>query len=345
MSAYPTTTQMSSAITQEVSSKFATLTLSTSASTSGGQTTSTIKLKSGSTDLGSSVTVSATTAAQAATIAADAVNGITLSVTNGASSSTIKLKNGNVEIASGTIQFTGVVTFTDLSTAQTTTSINGANIRTGTISADRIDVDSLKVKTIYGEGTYSSYIMMASSGKTIYIGGDRSTYSYETVYIKATDKVLISSWGNSSYGLTIDSGSSSGAMYPNANSWNYSLGTSTNGFYYLYIRNIYVRQSQGTGVLVIDSSQKYIRPDLTTGNNWSIGTSTCPFYDGYFKNISIGESAASSQISFFGAARAFKKTLSTTSQNQSYTAATASNYLIILNNIAGILKGYGLIGT
>ena len=113
----------------------------------------------------------------------------------------------------------------------------------------------------------------------------------------------------------------------------------------MYIRNIYVRQSQGTGVLVIDSSQKYIRPDLTTGNNWSIGTSTCPFYDGYFKNISIGESSSASQISFFGATRVSKKTLSTTSQNQSYTAATASNYLIILNNIAGILKGYGLIGT
>ena len=43
----------------------------------------------------------------------------------------------------------GLVTFTDLSTSGST-NINGANITTGTISADRLDTSTLKVEEIYG---------------------------------------------------------------------------------------------------------------------------------------------------------------------------------------------------
>lgn len=62
------------------------------------------------------------------------VYGMTLSVTNGTSSSTIKLMQDGVAISSKTIKFTGMVTFTDLSTEGNTT-INGSNITTGTIKA------------------------------------------------------------------------------------------------------------------------------------------------------------------------------------------------------------------
>lgn len=67
------------------------------------------------------------------------VDSITLSVTNGAESSTIQLKAGNTTISSANITFNGMVTFTDLSTAGSTV-INGANITTGTISANRINL-------------------------------------------------------------------------------------------------------------------------------------------------------------------------------------------------------------
>ena len=79
---------------------------------------------------------------------------ITLSVTNGNTSSTITLSGDNVTTQSKTINMTGLVSFTDLSTSGSTT-INGANITTGTISADRIDTANLTVNAanISGELT------------------------------------------------------------------------------------------------------------------------------------------------------------------------------------------------
>lgn len=67
------------------------------------------------------------------------VDSITLIVTNGSDSSTIQLKAGSTTISSANITFNGMVTFNDLSTAGSTV-INGANITTGTISADRINL-------------------------------------------------------------------------------------------------------------------------------------------------------------------------------------------------------------
>lgn len=63
------------------------------------------------------------------------VYGMTLSVTNGTSSSTIQLMQDGVAISSKTIQFTGMVTFSDLSTQNSKTVIHGGNITTGSIKA------------------------------------------------------------------------------------------------------------------------------------------------------------------------------------------------------------------
>ena len=62
------------------------------------------------------------------------VNGMTLSVTNGSASSTIRLLANGVQLSSQSISFSGMVSFTDLSTSGWTT-INGDNITTGTIEA------------------------------------------------------------------------------------------------------------------------------------------------------------------------------------------------------------------
>lgn len=63
---------------------------------------------------------------------------------------------GSVVTSADTITFNGLVTFTDLSTSGSTT-INGANITTGTISADRIAANSLSVGKITGSITNGSW--------------------------------------------------------------------------------------------------------------------------------------------------------------------------------------------
>ena len=66
------------------------------------------------------------------------VDSITLSVSNGDTSSTIQLKAGGTTISSQNITMDGLVTFTGL--ANGTTTIDGECIKTGTISANRLDL-------------------------------------------------------------------------------------------------------------------------------------------------------------------------------------------------------------
>ena len=89
------------------------------------------------------------------------VNGLTITVTNGTTSSTIQLKSGSTVIASQNIQMSGLVSFTDLSNTASQTFINGANITTGTISASAIDVNNLKVNTVYSKDN-DSYRILSS---------------------------------------------------------------------------------------------------------------------------------------------------------------------------------------
>jgi len=319
------------------------ITLSTSTTASGNETTSTLTLKSGTTTITSS-TVKGTTATQAATIATSAVNGITLSVTNGASSSTLTLKNGSTTITSGTIQFTGVVTFTDLSTASTSTIINGANIRTGTISADRIDVDSIKTRVVYGSGLASDKIMITSNNKEVHIGGSTTDADFQRVFLRADNEIRISSRLYSGYGIAFDTSSMHIVMKP-INDGHCDIGDQYYRFRYMYIENI----SVGTGntySLIMDSSVREVRPASTSDyNNWSIGTRSYPIKSVICKYAVIGGSGSDAQIAFFGGGYISKQTLITTSNNMSYSAADSSNYLYIINNLVGILKKYGLINA
>lgn len=66
------------------------------------------------------------------------VYGMRLEVSNGYSSSSITLTADGVGISSQVISFNGTVTFTDLA-GEGTTTINGANIKTGTIKAIQIE--------------------------------------------------------------------------------------------------------------------------------------------------------------------------------------------------------------
>ena len=87
---------------------------------------------------------------------------LTLSVANGDSSSTIRLMAGSTEISSGSIGFTGVVTFSDLSTwNQDKTIINGGNITTG-------QIHNSDYSTVY-DLDYAWIRMGASDGNRVYI--------------------------------------------------------------------------------------------------------------------------------------------------------------------------------
>lgn len=97
------------------------------------------------------------------------VNGLSFSVTNGSSSSIIRLMSGSIQLSSASISFSGMVTFSDLSTSGRTT-INGGNITTGTIKA--IDISGCTItgsefKSVltsrgYNSGTLSFYYQTES---------------------------------------------------------------------------------------------------------------------------------------------------------------------------------------
>ena len=76
------------------------------------------------------------------------IDGFTFEVSdNSGDSAKLTLKSGNATLASTTITMAGLVTFTDLSTAGSTT-ISGSNITTGTIDANKVTVQNLSASNI-----------------------------------------------------------------------------------------------------------------------------------------------------------------------------------------------------
>ena len=146
---------------------------------------------------------------------------IRLSVTNGETSSSFKLTAGTATLSSGDIKFTGFVTFAGLSGG--TTTIDGSCIKTGSISADRIDVNSLKVSKIYdSSGTKTA--IDCSNTATMYIGGNSSVNAYTELLIKGTT-ITFNRWGDTNQGISIHN-TASYYMRPGTSSL-YSLGDST----------------------------------------------------------------------------------------------------------------------
>lgn len=146
---------------------------------------------------------------------------IRLSVTNGETSSSFKLTADGATLSSGDIKFTGYVTFAGLSGG--TTTIDGACIKTGKITADRIDVGSLKVSKIY-DSSGAKTAIDCSSTATMYIGGNSSTNAYTELLIKGTT-ITFNRWGDTNEGISIHNASS---YYMRPGTTNlYSLGDAT----------------------------------------------------------------------------------------------------------------------
>lgn len=335
------------------------------------------------------------------------MSSITLSVENGETSSVLTLKAGDTVLSSASITFKGIVTFEGLSTSGAT-EINGDNITTGLISADRIKADELKIKTVYNyPGTRA--IVSSTSADAVYLGGDAS-FTPGSTYLKGTE--LWIGTGNELSSLRILTGSSlvyapKGWQWGNSinylgdfyisdaycqNLYCYSgskqIGKNGSPWAAAYVAELYVGQSStaaaiesSAGYLTFNGQRfAYLQASGGTisgfaGNTVYFGgisssyyihagsgqlrpntgpTSTTAFYLGnssyYWHYAYIGADLAkigynqSSQIGFFAATPVARQTLSTSSTNMGYTSATSSNYLTVINNIAGILKKYGLIG-
>ena len=197
---YSTTTEMQSAIDQKadeielsVSKTYATTAYVDTAETNAvdsanATTTSKLKSYSTTTEMNSAISLSASnitsTVASTYETRSDAsstktslqsqinqtAKSISLSVSNGSTSSGITITttkaDGTTSSASGTITMSGLVKFTDLSTSGSTT-INGANITTGSISCNRLSGGTISGQTISG-GTISGSTITCTSGT---IGG------------------------------------------------------------------------------------------------------------------------------------------------------------------------------
>ena len=107
---------------------------------------------------------------------------IYMGVTNGEKTSSIRIQlldeNGNVlDEKTGNIEMTGMVTFTDLQ-GNGTTSINGANITTGTISSNRLDTSTINA----GNGSIAGWTITNDSLDSATSG--MSNGHYYAFYVK-----------------------------------------------------------------------------------------------------------------------------------------------------------------
>ena len=128
-------------------------------------------------------------------------NKINWLVKSGTSASDFTMTDRAVKLVADIIDLSGYVTISALGTAGKTT-INGANITTGTIHADRIDTSTLKVKTIYSQSGKVSLKEYTST--TMYIGGD-GTWNYDYTYIFAGTQIKLARWdGVGTHALVID---------------------------------------------------------------------------------------------------------------------------------------------
>ena len=110
-----------------------------------------------------------------------------------------------------------------------------------------------------------------------------------------------------------------------------------------------VRMGGNSSYYIVANTSRELRPNYSsTTYPFYLGTSTYFWHYAYIgsNTAQIGSSGTTSgsKIGFYGTTPVVRQTLSTTTTNMSYTSATASNYLTILNNLVGILKNkYGLI--
>lgn len=189
---------------------------------------------------------------------ADKVNWL---IASGTSSSNFTMTDRAVSLVADKIDLSGYVTITSLKTAGSTT-INGSNITTGTISADRIDASTLKVSKLYA-GSSINVAITSSGTETLYIGGD-GTWNYKYLKIFADTIQFMQFSAGSTSMLVMDIPNQT--LRPNANNF-WDLGNVNYGFGTLYVNNISCKGSTGT-----------------------CGSTSYPFAEGFIKKLYLSTS-------------------------------------------------------
>lgn len=178
-------------------------------------------------------------------------------IKSGTSSSNFTITDRMATLAAEKIDLTGYVTINSLKAGGTTT-IDGGRITTGTISADRIDLTSLKVRNIYND---DNNLILTSARGYMYIGGDTSAKRTDSIWFR-TGSIFLSAIGDSTMTFNI-----SNKYISTDGNWKLGL-SSSQGFKEAYIDKIYL--GGGGGYISMDASKNF----LVNGVKITTGTST-----------------------------------------------------------------------
>ena len=178
-------------------------------------------------------------------------------IKSGSSSSNFTLTDRTISLVSSNIDLSGYVTINSLKSGGTTT-IDGGRITTGTISADRIDLTSLKVRNVYNDD--NNMILTSASGY-MYIGGDTTAKRTDYIWVE-TGSLYFRTIGSSVMTINITN-----KQISTDGSWKLGI-SSSQGFKEAYIDKIYL--GGGGGYISMDASKNF----LVNGVKITTGTST-----------------------------------------------------------------------
>lgn len=210
---------------------------------------------------------------------ADKINWL---VASGTSSSNFTMTDRAISLVADTIDLSGYVTISALETAGKTT-INGSNITTGTIHADRIDTSTLKVKTIYA--TSGKVSLTEYSSNNMYIGGD-GTWNYSYTYIFAGSQIKLASWdGVGTHALIFDT--SNHCVRP-ATTVDWDLGNVSYPFGKVWCESVTIRNIGNDGFIGFNGGTFEIVASGSSVNR--LGSSTYYWDTGYISKLYLSSS-------------------------------------------------------
>ena len=186
----------------------------------------------------------------------------------------LTLMNGSAILSATDITFEGYVTFKSLSEPGSTV-INGANIMTGTLSADVVDTSQLKVQEVWyndpNEGYFSVMSSEISGQSTVTRVGPKSI---RNGYLQALELygssiyfIRAGSQANANSSLMFDMNSTD-IVPAKALSWN--IGTENNSFRDLYIRRIYMWDSNREAWTSLRAYNKTLRFEDIYGDEYNV---------------------------------------------------------------------------
>lgn len=210
---------------------------------------------------------------------ADKINWL---VASGTSSSNFTMTDRAISLVADTIDLSGYVTISALETVGKTT-INGSNITTGTIHADRIDTSTLKVKTIYA--TSGKVSLTEYSSNNMYIGGD-GTWNYSYTYIFAGSQIKLASWdGVGTHALIFDT--SNHCVRP-ATTVDWDLGNVSYPFGKVWCESVTIRSIGNDGFIGFNGGTFEIVASGSSVNR--LGSSTYYWDTGYISKLYLSSS-------------------------------------------------------